>query len=132
MNEWYNRYQSMKDLLTFQEYQSLTRIAIPVNEEVIIIFDEYLSEPEEVKAKESFDKYDIRKMKEELNPKSKSKDSKYDEAEYCLSDKLDGEIEMNKKSEELKLVETFLEEENSEAIIEDRIVKKEESLVGDL
>ncbi|GLJ24159.1 hypothetical protein SUGI_0460890 [Cryptomeria japonica] len=62
---WYARYQRMKDDLTFQEYQCISRLAIPVTENVIRIFYEYLNELQEVNTRESFDKYYMRRRKED-------------------------------------------------------------------
>ncbi|GLJ07692.1 hypothetical protein SUGI_0072690 [Cryptomeria japonica] len=67
-----------------------------------------------------------------LKELAKGTSFQYNESEYCLRDKSDEEIEMNQKSVELEPEERFLEEENSEAIIEDKMEKKEESLVCDL
>ncbi|GLJ32382.1 hypothetical protein SUGI_0651690 [Cryptomeria japonica] len=79
------------------------------------------SEIEDVRAIESFDRYYyIRKREEEMNSGS----------ECWLENELDGEIEMNEKSEELE--EIFKKKENSEVTIEERMEKKEESLACDL
>lgn len=51
---------------------------------------------------------------------------------YFLKDKSDGETEMNEKSKDLKPEGAFLNEENSEVAIEERIEKIEESIACDL
>ncbi|GLJ49550.1 hypothetical protein SUGI_1050930 [Cryptomeria japonica] len=61
---WYNQYHKFKNLLVFQEYPSLTGNI----EEIIRVFDE----SKDVKPTKSFDRYYIRKRKEEMDIESKS------------------------------------------------------------
>lgn len=86
ISKWYNKYQKRKNSLTFQEYLVLIGKCMPVHEEVIKIFHEYSSEPEEIKATESFDRYYVRKRKEELDLElGTQSESKKDEDKFTCS-----------------------------------------------